>query len=575
MKIKVWIREKQNIFFLLLLVLCMGTALYFCLQKAGFHEDEYYTLYSTARSQGFFVEDGKWMSREELAGEYTVLPGERFNYGLVKQVQSWDVHPPLYYFAVHTMESLFPVTMSKWHGLSVNLAAYFGCLVLLFVLAKTVLQKITEKQTDLSCVASCDIESRKKKIIGYSAVVMLLYGMSPAGLSSVVLIRMYALLTVFILWAAFLHVKNMDVEKLAGKPFWLPLGICTFLGFMTQYYYFLFIFFMAAAFCCYRLITKKKWLEVVEYGIVMVVTFGLAYLFYPAFPSHMFSGQRGGQAASNFFDMEILWERLCYFGDLLQKFLFADCFWFLVLLVFALLILAGTRKGLTPKAEKENGTKPFRENFVQVFQKLVGVYGPLLVIGTSCLGFFLVASKTSLMVGDAAIRYMVPICPLLVLEATLILMFAGWNAPYRKQILAGILVAWLALHLVAMGEGNILFLYPQDADKIACAQAYQEQHIPVVYAYDSYQTWCIWDSSNELLVYDEVYFLEENRDDMTLEERIQTLDERIKEADQLVLYASTVGDADAFLSQMLKACPYLTEYRLLQEDTYCRMYLLQ
>ena len=127
MNMKVWMKEKQNIFFLLLLVLCMGAAFYFCVQKAGFHEDEYYTLYSTARSEGFFVEDGKWMSREELAGEYTVLPGEGFSYGLVKQVQSWDVHPPLYYFAVHTMESLFPATLSKWHGLSVNLMAYFGC----------------------------------------------------------------------------------------------------------------------------------------------------------------------------------------------------------------------------------------------------------------------------------------------------------------------------------------------------------------------------------------------------------------------------------------------------------------
>ena len=39
MNMKVWMKEKQNIFFLLLLVLCMGAAFYFCVQKAGFHED--------------------------------------------------------------------------------------------------------------------------------------------------------------------------------------------------------------------------------------------------------------------------------------------------------------------------------------------------------------------------------------------------------------------------------------------------------------------------------------------------------------------------------------------------------
>ena len=131
------------------------------------------------------------------------------------------------------------------------------------------------------------------------------------------------------------------------------------------------------------------------------------------------------------------------------------------------------------------------------------------------------------------------------------------------------------MNLVAVREGSVLFLYPQDTEKIARAQAYQEQGIPVAYAYDPYQTWCIWDSSNELLVYDEVYFLEENKGDMSLEERIWMLDERIRQADQLVLYVSTVGDAEACLADMLSACPYLSEYRLLQEDTYCRMYLLQ
>lgn len=53
------------------------------------------------------------------------------------------------------------------------------------------------------------------------------------------------------------------------------------------------------------------------------------------------------------------------------------------------------------------------------------------------------------------------------------------------------------------------------------------------------------------------------------------LDERIRGADQLVLYVSTVGDAEACLADMLSVCPYLSECRLLQEDTYCRMYLLQ
>ena len=46
-------------------VVQMAAAFYFCVQKQGFHEDEYYTYYSTARTNGFYVEDGQWMERDQ------------------------------------------------------------------------------------------------------------------------------------------------------------------------------------------------------------------------------------------------------------------------------------------------------------------------------------------------------------------------------------------------------------------------------------------------------------------------------------------------------------------------------
>ena len=76
------------LWFLIIWVAQMAAAFYFCTQKQGFHEDEYYTYYATARTAGFYVEDGQWMDRETYRNEFVVLPGERFQYGLVKQVQS-------------------------------------------------------------------------------------------------------------------------------------------------------------------------------------------------------------------------------------------------------------------------------------------------------------------------------------------------------------------------------------------------------------------------------------------------------------------------------------------------------
>ena len=102
--------KKKTFYFWLIVIwiLQMAVAFAFCVQKKGFHEDEYYTYYSTARTNGFYVEDGEWMDQETIRDEFVVLPDQRFQYGLVKQVQSWDVHPPVYYWVFHTVASFLP-----------------------------------------------------------------------------------------------------------------------------------------------------------------------------------------------------------------------------------------------------------------------------------------------------------------------------------------------------------------------------------------------------------------------------------------------------------------------------------
>lgn len=532
---KQW-KDRQLIFPVIVLVLCMCTAFFFCCEKAGFHEDEYYTYYSTSRSTGFFVEDGKWMPREEIAREYTVMPGEGFNYGLVKLVQSWDVHPPMHYFAVHTMESLFPATLSKWAGLSVNLIFFFFDLLLLYCLAYKVLKRTTEQITE-------------KELGALSALVMALYGLSAASLSAVLLIRMYVMLLAFILWAAIIHVRGLEQERLEIKTFYLPLAICTFFGFMTQYYYFIFLFFMASVFCLYRFIRFRKWDEIMKYGGLMVVVFGLAYLYYPAYPSHMFSGQRGGQATSNFLDLKDLFDRMRFFGGLIDKLLFAKCAFIFMGAAVVLLCVSVVKK---------------KEKAFLFFLSDISLW----LLFFTLVGFFLVVSKTGLMVGDAAIRYMIPICPFLVLLVVATLQKNCRELPHMKGIVCGLFLAWLLLIVLGIRNKEVLFLYPEDALKIESARGWAQEKIPVAYAYDSVQTWCIWDSSDELLEYEEVYLFEENKENITL-------DAKIKEADQLVLYVSTVGDAQVCLAKILKECPNLSAYELKFEDNFCNVYYLQ
>ena len=187
------IKTKYFICFIALWILQMAAAFWFCTQKQGFHEDEFYTYYSTARTNGFYVEDGKWMERDAYRNEFVVLPEERFQYGLVKQVQSWDVHPPMYYWVFHTAASLVPGVFSKWIGLSVNLLFHGINLILL---------------TYLSYLAA----GRDEDLPFF---VTFVYGFSPAAMSGVVFIRMYEMLTTFVLLCAVLHVST--VQRLQGS----------------------------------------------------------------------------------------------------------------------------------------------------------------------------------------------------------------------------------------------------------------------------------------------------------------------------------------------------------------------
>ena len=80
--------------FLVLLLLQLVLLCYFGGRKEGFHEDEFYSYYSTNKTAGLFVNDRQWVERDEFRNDFVVLKGEQFRYGIVKQMQSWDVHPP-------------------------------------------------------------------------------------------------------------------------------------------------------------------------------------------------------------------------------------------------------------------------------------------------------------------------------------------------------------------------------------------------------------------------------------------------------------------------------------------------
>ena len=519
-------KKKFLIAFIVIWVVQMAAAFYFCTQKQGFHEDEYYTYYSTSRTKGFYVEDGAWMDREDYQNEFVVLPNERFRYGLVRLVQSWDVHPPMYYWVFHTVASLVTNVFSKWTGLSVNLFFHGINIILL---------------TYLSYLAA-------GRGNGLCLFVTLFWGLSPAAMSGVVFIRMYEMLTMLVLLCAILHVcaVRKNEEKPSVLKCLVPMAAVTYVGFLTQYYYFIFLFYLAIAFCVWLLWRDRNVWNCFRYGISQAAAFALAYLTYPSCLAQMFRGQRGAQATENFFDLSNTFERIGFFYDLMDRCLFGHMLSILLLLI---VILAVTDymwnkrvvKGMTKQAE-EAVCGRYGAGFDACFGMLV----------FAAAGYFLTVSKTALLLGDTSNRYQLPIYGIavfLVFDAVSIL----WRRvsavcakngistkclKYMKYTeAAAVLVCFVAIFLSHWKDG-VEFLYPEDKEQVAFAGECAKRGTPAVYLYQPGEEWCIWDVADELFMYPKVYFAAVNSGD-----RLD--DVEIQNADSFVVYiAGNVDDTE-------------------------------
>lgn len=550
-KNKIW-----RILFLLTWCVQMLTAVYFCCQKQGFHEDEFYTYYSTARTYGLTVEDGVWMEHDAYFNEFVVLEGQGYQYGLVKLVQSWDVHPPVYYWIFHTVCSLFPGQFSKWFGLGINLIAFGISLFLLWILALLV-TKNNEKTAWMVC---------------------LFYGFTPAAMSSVVFIRMYALLTVFVYLCAILHLKAIGCcgtadnanalfsvripsekpkektdskpsNKLSIKKFLLPLMAVTYLGFLTQYYYFIFLFFMALAFCLYLLWKDRNLWNCIRYGCSVGTAFLLAYLTYPSCLGQMFRGQRGAQATGNFFDVSNTLMRLQFFWRLLDGYVFGEMLP-VFLGILLLLMLFAIRKHLKISQEKNWA---YRLLLFTVF------------------GYFFAVSKTALLLGNTSVRYQTPIYGMVVL-----LLFDAIEKVWKtcrnrvdekkeRLLLPAVALICLLLNMVGLLSDHVVFLYPESAEQVAFAKESAARNIPVVYLYDAGQSWCVWDSADEFFEYDRIYFASQS-------DKEPIPDDTIAGSKELVVYLSNTAEREEQLQRILDSAPHLNSYELRYEEKYCEVY---
>lgn len=568
--------KKVNLILIVMLAMQIITICVFGVQKAGFHQDEYYSFFSTNRSLGFYYPDREWVDSQTVKNEFVVLPGEGFNYGLVHLVQSWDVHPPLFYDMLHTICSIWAGVFSKWQGILLNLLGFAISFFLLNTIARS--------------IGMAD---------GERLVLMFAYGFNPMTISCVMFIRMYMWLTVFVLALTLCHMRLISLIKryyvgneitgyVLSKPFdkkfkkefvniVLSIAVVSFLGFSTQYYFLIYMGMMALSFGVWFLFMmpkkKKKKLDssgmpqapdrtpmnmsigellgdeeftqqaasmaerfgyLLVYGIGCAVALIGSVALYPASLSHIFRGYRGQEAREAFTDGSNIWERFGFFVGLADDYLFSGFAWLVI--AISVIALIGLFFFVRMKNKKD---------------KLHIAHIRILVAAAT--GYFLIVAKTALLLGNTSNRYEMPIYPIILLLAVYFIK-VGIRAIVGHRKLMGIgiptLVTFLIFILITVKglvlDRNVLFLYPEDASRIAYARQMNEAGAKAVVMYNDATPDNIWRITDELLEYDKLYYVNEADTEAIS-------DAELTEADTVIVYAADHDNRDEILS-IIESC---------------------
>ena len=513
----------------LLVCIVVGT------RKQGFHEDEYYSYYSSNRTAGLYVTDRQWQDTDTIKDEFVVIPGQGFNYGLVSIVQSWDVHPPLYYDILHTACSILPRLFSKWLGIAVNMVAFIICYFLLLRLMG--LLRVSEVTRLL---------------------VLAVWGFNPMTISFVMFTRMYMWMSVFVIGCGLLHIRLLQAARAVENTillsdhksmfmFWLryvlPVMVCSYLGFLTHYYYLIFFVFIGMCFTIWFLFrrsgnkarTSKRVTEAVIYVVSCALSLLLAIATYPSAAAHIFAGYRGMEAISEFTQVTNFPSRILFFAGLMNSGVFAGIF----LVAAAILLVL----------------------FIVLRIRVSSEYMMLVITGVA---YFIVVAKTGLLLGETSNRYEMPVYWLFILIIVTALELALYEIALRLETgkifslkikeniesVSKVILYTFCAFLIVWGvacdlSGNkILFLYEEEGAKVEYAS--DNKLVPAVILYNSLSPDKVWWITNEILEYPKVYFINMENDEAIT-------DEIICSADKLIIYAADDDNKDACLQLILDA----------------------
>lgn len=485
-----------------------------------------------------------WISSEEFTDYITVGKGDAFHYFSVYFNSKDDNHPPLYYMVLHTVSSVFRGRADAWTGCLLNVLAAVGTLLILIRLGRE---------------AAEDFGFAHAGTVG--AFCGGLYVFSTGMVASVLLIRMYALLSFFcVLFLAIVFGKwrTKGFEKRN-----VGLILITMCGFWTQYF-FLFYCVLLAIVVAVGLARLKRMRELFCFIRSMAVAAVIGVCAFPFCIADVFSSERGVEALGNMTSgFSGYGTRLLAFLKILDERTLPLAVWGILAIVIAVCLgclrfhrVRHVEKEMLPSTEGNGGLAETKDDLDQAADASTEKGFMIALLVLPCVGYFLLAARMSPYLVD---RYLMPVFPIFLLigglgaawAVSLLKRTFGQRGSLSKRLeqppaaIVGALLLIVQFYGLVNYDGSYLF-EGYDAQEVL-SEEFSEDACICVYSGVTY-----YENLKEFTNYRQTLLL-------TQEELVARTDtESIRNQDKLVLLIKHGLDASSVLEKFTDQYDFLT-----------------
>lgn len=519
------IKKRNTYIIIVILILQLLLSLFIANKKDFLFFDEFFS-YASANNIAIDeteLPENEWLDKNWYLEYIGVTEMHKFEYAIPYRNQVEDVHPPLFYFFLHTACSMVPGHFSYLAGVGFNIIFFLCSTVVLFSISK-----------ELFANDICAL------------LTSFLYAVSYGGLNTMVFVRMYMLLTLMTLLHIYVYLKFFEKDEVTIKG--CLLLMLTLLGGVLTQYYFLFIALWLGIWYTVRYVLKKQYKNLIKYLVTVFASAGISLLIWPSMISHLFLGGRGQEAQSNLLSLDGYVPALKEMFRILSNEMFTNLLPVILICLGILLMVSIIKK-----------------NSVDVV-----LWKKAAVIVFTCVGYYVVVSKAAPYLVE---RYMMPIYPLvylLVVGASYMLFTKFIPAKFAGALCVIGFAGLSVVHIVSSGIPYTFEKNQNNVERHKIVEQYQDNY--ALYISDNKGAH-FFDAVQMLKEYKGYYYVY----NLENTEKVKADMDVLRDEAHVMVYVKdkrTIEEADAFISTVFPGCT-LNDASLVDIDEKWSVYLLE